>query len=395
MHADTFKVYTKATHHFLTQSKSLDCLFGWKKSTQNQLNSVPNLPSWVPDYSLSQTEVSTPLVSTDRWESIYGASGYSHQAEYTFQGNAGASPSPDLSTLSKSNIEFPKPVLMKTIKVRGIWIDSIATISHVSPANVASPSQDLSLELIAQSWLSALLQSAPLQSKLTPENCELLSIVSSIANFYLSSQTQERNGNSYSFPTSHTSSTPLPPQPRSTLLTPPPVKDHSILQDHLGRANNAEEESLPISYLRSLLCDRAGHESRYKRLTKHKLREIINLSSSRSAADSLLPVSQIREAFVASMLYRCLAVTKKGYLVVVPNFTQIGDEAVILFGASVVSILRRFQGTQSDSCSGTTRPIQENSYTLIGEAYMHGFMDGETIAMCRKNVLHESDFILH
>lgn len=54
--------------------------------------------------------------------------------------------------------------------------------------------------------------------------------------------------------------------------------------------------------------------------------------------------------------------TSKGYLGLGPRHLQPGDHVVIVHGSTVPFILRS---------------IEENKFTLIGEAYVHGIMDGE------------------
>ncbi|KAI0894284.1 HET-domain-containing protein [Annulohypoxylon nitens] len=60
--------------------------------------------------------------------------------------------------------------------------------------------------------------------------------------------------------------------------------------------------------------------------------------------------------------------TSKGFLGLSPHSTQVGDEVWLLKGASVFHILR-------DAESKSTRK------TLLGEGYVHGFMEGETLRL--------------
>jgi hypothetical protein len=59
---------------------------------------------------------------------------------------------------------------------------------------------------------------------------------------------------------------------------------------------------------------------------------------------------------------------------------QQGDLVCVLFGCSVPVVLRRLD--------------EDNSYTFIGECYLHGFMDGEAIAMQVKKDIKEQEIIL-
>ncbi|EXM17742.1 Heterokaryon incompatibility [Fusarium oxysporum f. sp. vasinfectum] len=60
---------------------------------------------------------------------------------------------------------------------------------------------------------------------------------------------------------------------------------------------------------------------------------------------------------------RCLATTRKGYLALAPQETKPGDLLCVLYGGQLPFVLRN---------SGSY-------FELIGEAYVHGIMDGESI----------------
>lgn len=61
---------------------------------------------------------------------------------------------------------------------------------------------------------------------------------------------------------------------------------------------------------------------------------------------------------------RCFLKTKKGYLGLAPSGCQQGDVVVVLNGGLTPYVLRRLPGGKSE-------------YTFLGDAYMHGIMDGE------------------
>ncbi len=64
----------------------------------------------------------------------------------------------------------------------------------------------------------------------------------------------------------------------------------------------------------------------------------------------------------------CFFITPKGYMGLSSVILAHTDLIVILFGASVPFVLRRV----------------DDQYTLIGEAYVHGFMNGEAIEMMKR-----------
>ena len=68
---------------------------------------------------------------------------------------------------------------------------------------------------------------------------------------------------------------------------------------------------------------------------------------------------------------RAFAVTEKGYIGLVPSGAMPGDLLCLFFGASVPFVLRPRADCRDGASSGT--------YSLVGEAYIHGIMDGEAL----------------
>jgi hypothetical protein len=417
------KVYSNASRHFIMQAKSLDCLFGWQHSPQLDENGVLDLPSWVPDYSLPQTHTPSPLVPDDGREIIYAASGYDHRAEYTLPLNVKQSPLSPPPLLSESPL-YTHAVSgltdWMTLKARGIHIDNIISVSTLPTAPDLSLGAEPNIELVEKSWLSALQNSAPLQQQLTHEVKALLSYISDIVSFYSTHSIQHNSPPQDNLHTnSGWTSTPAPSQlERIRRLDIPEYM--SLFLDHL---DNAEENSLPVAYLQALLSDRISSR---ERTTTDILRQFITTPYTSSTLQPETPqflnvmafIQKSAQALASSLLYRRLAITQNGYLAAVPASTQTGDVAAVLFGASVVCILRRRESAPDSDRStfGTeekrlenrlagieigdgekgklTEDVNEEEYTLVGEAYLHRFMDAEAIAMCVRGELHESSFIL-
>jgi hypothetical protein len=65
---------------------------------------------------------------------------------------------------------------------------------------------------------------------------------------------------------------------------------------------------------------------------------------------------------------RVLFTTNQGFLGLGPPSTQIGDQACLLFGGDVPYILR------------PQASAPRNTWTFVGEAYIHGWMDGEMMS---------------
>jgi hypothetical protein len=59
-------------------------------------------------------------------------------------------------------------------------------------------------------------------------------------------------------------------------------------------------------------------------------------------------------------------ISKGGYIGIAPQFADSGDMICIIFGAIVPYVLRR---------------LPDKGFELVGEAYVHGIMDGEAMEM--------------
>ncbi|KAG7153063.1 Heterokaryon incompatibility protein 6 like [Verticillium longisporum] len=81
---------------------------------------------------------------------------------------------------------------------------------------------------------------------------------------------------------------------------------------------------------------------------------------------------QLGSRWVTSAQYRCysrrLAVTEKGYLALIPPLAEVGDMVAVIPGTAVPFILRE---------KGYDVDMSEKVYTLVGESYVHGLMNGE------------------
>jgi hypothetical protein len=75
---------------------------------------------------------------------------------------------------------------------------------------------------------------------------------------------------------------------------------------------------------------------------------------------------------------RRLLVTNDGYIGLGPIKARQGDHVCILYGCSVPAILREING----------------GFSLIGEAYVHGCMDGEALTLVNEGKLSEKEWIL-
>ncbi|KAH4945542.1 hypothetical protein HBI67_129250 [Parastagonospora nodorum] len=91
----------------------------------------------------------------------------------------------------------------------------------------------------------------------------------------------------------------------------------------------------------------------------------LNSLRSRRPAKAL---GDLRTAMRAALTMRRFAISQKGFFALVPRGTQQGDVIVVFEGACVPFVLRSVQN-------------EEEEYELLGEAYMHGIMQGEALHM--------------
>lgn len=80
-----------------------------------------------------------------------------------------------------------------------------------------------------------------------------------------------------------------------------------------------------------------------------------------------------------TMKGRRLATTKTGWLALLPEYAQEGDITAVLFGCSFPVVLR---------------PVEGCNFEYIGEAYVHGLMDGEAIDLLQQGELREQSIVL-
>ena len=73
---------------------------------------------------------------------------------------------------------------------------------------------------------------------------------------------------------------------------------------------------------------------------------------------------------------RRFCVTEKGYIGMVPHLSQVGDIVCVFFGAKVPFIVRNADLSNREGGEGG-----RGRYQLVGEAYVHGMMDGQVLEM--------------
>lgn len=123
----------------------------------------------------------------------------------------------------------------------------------------------------------------------------------------------------------------------------------------------AKGETILQALLRTLIADH--HPETSKRRHEIKLRSI---------KQHLWPkVEEIEGTLSHIQMFsqgRTLMLSENGYVGLVPSSTEIGDQICVLYGCHAPVILRK--------CSGNA-----DGFTLIGDAYIHGLMDGEVVRL--------------
>lgn len=110
--------------------------------------------------------------------------------------------------------------------------------------------------------------------------------------------------------------------------------------------------------------------------TDNVILDILHDRASEAARRSMITNSlhnEVYQQFVMNVAHRCFFVTECGHFGLGPVQTQAGDEIHIISGGNVPFVLRR-------SANGAVTGAEAH-HTLLGTAYVHGIMDGETL--CR------------
>ena len=244
---------------------------------------------------------------------------------------------PDISTLPKS---------WDTLHVTGLYIDNVTHTSSPS-------SDDDSFGAINDQWYSTLLEASVSLQGFTEDIRHCLEDISS----------RIRQYSEYFYMEDANSNLPSGMEP-GPLMT---------------------EVYFPDAYIQTLLC---GRISSSERITKDDIKALMSFQSPDKPSPTTNKefVTKICKAFEAGMRRRKLAITKDGYIGAVPRETQPDDLICVLFGCSVPIVLRK-----TVVANGTLNDV---SYRFIGEAYLHGFMDAEAIAMLVKGIRHVQAFAL-
>jgi hypothetical protein len=93
------------------------------------------------------------------------------------------------------------------------------------------------------------------------------------------------------------------------------------------------------------------------------------IKSDEELVEAHLHHTRFNGAFAHFNRTRRLAIIRDGYIGMVPQGTQIGDDVCILYGMGTPFVIRE-------------EPVQKyllKSYQLVSDCYIHGMMDGEAL----------------
>ena len=94
----------------------------------------------------------------------------------------------------------------------------------------------------------------------------------------------------------------------------------------------------------------------------------------------------LRDRIGEVTINRILCITENGYIGLVPQTAKVGDQVVVLHGGPTPFVLRLAEGYET--APGVGR--ESWRWQLVGEAYVHGIMDGEVMEMG----LESEEFVL-
>ena len=298
-----------------------------------QTDGRQDIPTWVPDYSLDQSLAVSPLVGYFSHESLFSASGYDDRGRYRLDTSAGND--------------------WRFLHTRGLFIDSVTNLSP-------STAQDAEFSEIEHTWKSTIIAARHLLRESVEDLEHSLNSVSSVVE--RCSQFWKKSASSYTLNSYRIENLSLA----------------DCLEELESSTSNNGNMDIIEAYLQTLLCGRGTTKTR---LTEKDIRAIIGLQIPEIPTEQQNDaIRLIYKALENGMKNRVAGVTNKGYFGALPKQAKQGDLVCVLFGCTVPVVLRKLDDI--------------SSYMFVGECYLHGFMDGEAIAMQVKKELKEQDFIL-
>lgn len=95
-----------------------------------------------------------------------------------------------------------------------------------------------------------------------------------------------------------------------------------------------------------------------------------------------------RNVLFRTMRGRCFFTTKRGYIRIAPDDTHANDMVTVLSRARTPFILRQADSTSTLLEDGYVRTTADSRFRLVGDAYVHGIMNGEAVEQLRPHLDH-------
>jgi hypothetical protein len=145
------------------------------------------------------------------------------------------------------------------------------------------------------------------------------------------------------------------------------------LEEALWRTSIGDNDELAVPAHSRIMLAFEAHKAAHMYHTYGETPQLDrDFSHLRSLSDVelLMHFQKLSELLSRRAQGRKLAVTRKGYLVLVPDRAEEGDAVVVMKGARVPYVLRGMER------EGQREEKTERGFELVGEAYVHGYMDG-------------------
>lgn len=155
------------------------------------------------------------------------------------------------------------------------------------------------------------------------------------------------------------------------------AQETNFIYHHTGEGfDDACNRTLVLDVAYDALARAAARGHKYDAEFLKKQRHELSLSEYRRQIDMNVAGDKASRS-------RCLALSRKLYVSLVPDVAKIGDQIWALSGGQVLYILRQVESRG-----------QQNHRLYIGECYTHGLMDGEILQMIKAGKARTQDIFL-
>ncbi|KAH7379863.1 heterokaryon incompatibility protein-domain-containing protein [Cadophora sp. MPI-SDFR-AT-0126] len=154
------------------------------------------------------------------------------------------------------------------------------------------------------------------------------------------------------------------------------AKQWLALDEELGKHYGFTNESTNLALRRIMVGDFLNISIPSKNGVKKRQRNFMLMLPDDPVLDVGGTQWDYRDSFLPFMTMvdkRRIALSSEGWIGLVPETAVVGDRAVVLIGGPMLYVVRDVHEPGSESGS------DGNVYSLVGEAYFHGFVDGKAL----------------